>query len=262
MVHASLEHQVTIDPISDRIAKVCWNPGGTNKVTIMNGYAPCKPTKDEATIYWTQMDTAVADADHTLCMLVLQDANAKVAAKRLTAEGHQFLGSDTDAPRTDRNGRHLLDMCGKHNLKILNFGAEAPLKNRNTYVPEIGRGSITDYVVHRPARTSRVTKVQLTDPGVRATHKMITVTVEKRHPRPDKRKREATKAPHGTPAHLPEDGTNIAGDILFAWGQSQKQKAQARIKFTHDFLSVNSYRALQKVRNANRSGTADERRTM
>ena len=266
MVHVSLEHQVTIDPISERIAKVCWNPDGKNRLTVMNGYAPCKPTKDEATLYWTHMDTALTDANHTPCMLILQDANAKVSAKRLKAEGHQFLGADTDAPRTDRNGRHLLDMCGKHNLRILNFGAQAPTTDRNTYVPENSRGSITDYAAHRPALTSRVTKLQLTNPGVRATHKMITVTVEIRRTRPDKRNRETAEGTHDIPIRSPEEGKGSTGDTLFekatTWGQSQKHKAQTRIRFAHDFLSTNSYRALQKSRKANRAGTANERRTM
>ena len=128
-------------------------------------------------------------------MLVLQDANAKLSTTRLKNEGHQYVGDTAGNPRTDRNGSHLLDTCSENNLRIQNFAAIAPTTDRNTYVPSKGKSTITDYVAHRPSSLSRVTKVRILDPVVKATHRMLEVTVEITRARPRKRHR----VPQGTP---------------------------------------------------------------
>ena len=153
MVHVSLEHQVSIDTTSDRVIKICWNKDGTNMLTIVNGYAVCTPEESEvkgrqAKEYWEQVNATVTGSGTTRSLMVLQDANAKVSATRLRSEGHRYIANDTDKDaRTDANGAHFLDMCGEQNLKIINFGEHAPVKNRYTFFPHGGgKGTITDYV--------------------------------------------------------------------------------------------------------------------
>ena len=103
------------EPISERLMRVRLNTK-YRKTTLIQCYAPTEPsTLEEKEAFYALLDAALSKIPKGDLVMLMGDLNAKVGSNNIDIES--IMGPHGLGVRNE-NGELLIDICGKHGLKI------------------------------------------------------------------------------------------------------------------------------------------------
>ena len=113
---------------------------GNQKLRIINGYGPQEDDDNQCILgFWQELEAEIINAKDNDCLILIElDANAKVGKEVLSDDPNSMTG----------NGKIMIDMIERHNLKIAN--AEEMCKGlitRERVVEKKTEKSIIDYIL-------------------------------------------------------------------------------------------------------------------
>ena len=183
----AIKHQLRRDcefeALSTRLATLTLrlhdHGAGKRSLCFVAGYAPIRPSIAEAKAFWDSTRAAIKRVKSDgHCVILLGDLNAKVKMSDIRGEDHSCaIPTTMDTkfpPKTDRNGRYMLQTCKLGKLCIVNFMHHMKRKKYNTFIAppnSAARDSITDYVAISSRSWAMITDFSTHKPATGTDHK-------------------------------------------------------------------------------------------